>query len=143
MDVGKRVRELREQKGISTNKLANLSGISQSYLRDIELGDKNPTVEVISYICGALNITLQDFFTEQNVEKISPFLSLSLILISPCAKSINGSLWRNLIKFFDIFCRNSDLYNLFSLFSERSFFHCMRSSWVFLLMIFRILFNPL
>ncbi len=78
MDVGKRVRELREQKGISTNKLANLSGISQSYLRDIELGDKNPTVEVISYICGALNITLQDFFTEQNVEKISPFLLSAL-----------------------------------------------------------------
>ena len=64
MDVGKRITELREKKGITTNKLAYLAGISQSYLRDIELGKKNPTVEILSYICGALDISLQDFFTE-------------------------------------------------------------------------------
>ena len=51
MEVGKRIVELRERKNISTNKLANLAGISQSYLRDIEMGKKNPTVEMLSYIC--------------------------------------------------------------------------------------------
>ena len=41
--VGDRLRFFREQKQISTNKLANLAGISQSYVRDIEMGNKNPT----------------------------------------------------------------------------------------------------
>lgn len=71
MDVGKRITYLRIQKGYSVNKLANLSGISQSYLRDVELGKKNPTVEVLSYVCDALNISLSDFFDEQLTEKFS------------------------------------------------------------------------
>ncbi len=62
MDVGKRITELREIKGYTVNKLATLSGISQSYLRDIELGKKQPTVEYLEYICYGLGITLSDFF---------------------------------------------------------------------------------
>lgn len=38
-----------------------MAGISQSYLRDVELGNKNPTVEVLSYLCDALGISLLDF----------------------------------------------------------------------------------
>lgn len=64
MDVGKHIKHYRTLKGYSVNKLANLSGISQSYLRDIELGNKNPTVEILSYICSALDISLADFFND-------------------------------------------------------------------------------
>ena len=73
MDVGKRIVELREKKKISTNKLANLAGISQSYLRDIEMNKKNPTVEMLSYICFALNISMQEFFSE-NDNNINQYL---------------------------------------------------------------------
>lgn len=48
MDIGERIIFLRTAKQYSVNKLANLAGISQSYLRDIELGNKNPTVEILS-----------------------------------------------------------------------------------------------
>ena len=71
MEVGKRITFYRQQQGLTTNKLANLSGLSQSYLRDIELGKKNPTVESLSYICDALNISLSDFFDDSVQEKIS------------------------------------------------------------------------
>lgn len=54
MEVGKRIIELREKKNFTTNYLANKAGISQSYLRAIELGKKNPTVEMLTYICDAL-----------------------------------------------------------------------------------------
>ena len=64
IDVGKRIIELREAKGYTTNKLANLSGISQSYLRYVELGNKNISVEFLSYICDSLNISLSDFFND-------------------------------------------------------------------------------
>lgn len=80
MDVGKRIVELRERKGISTNKLANISGISQSYLRDIELGKKNPTVEILSYICFALDISVQDFFSETQ-SRINPYLISAIQLL--------------------------------------------------------------
>ena len=64
MNVAERIRFFREQKGITVNKLANLAGISQSFLREIELGNKKPTVETISLLCDALNITLKDFFDD-------------------------------------------------------------------------------
>lgn len=64
--VGDRLRFFREQKQISTNKLANLAGISQSYVRDIEMGNKNPTIEVLFQLCKALNISLRDFFDDDN-----------------------------------------------------------------------------
>ncbi len=62
--VGERVKLFRSQKGISTNKLANMSGISQSYLRDIELGIKNPTVEIVYLLCQSLDISLKEFFDD-------------------------------------------------------------------------------
>ena len=61
-NVGERIKELRTKSGLTVNKLANEAGVSQSYLRDIELGNKQPTVEYLEYICEALKITLASFF---------------------------------------------------------------------------------
>ncbi len=66
MDVGSRIRFFREKRNISVNKLAYLSGVSQSYLRDIELGKKQPTVDYLEYICYGLNISLKEFFDVEN-----------------------------------------------------------------------------
>ncbi len=71
MDVGKRIIELREKRGISTNKLANLAGITQSYLRNIEIGKTNPTVEMLEYICEALNISIRDFFEVNETNELT------------------------------------------------------------------------
>ncbi|MBQ7004824.1 MAG: helix-turn-helix transcriptional regulator [Clostridia bacterium] len=62
MDVGSRIKYFRNKRNLSVNKLANLSGVSQSFLRDIELGNKQPTVEYLEYICFGLGITLKEFF---------------------------------------------------------------------------------
>ncbi len=64
MDVGYRIKQLREQKNYTINKLANMAGVSQSYLRDVELDNKNPTIAFLTLICEALDISLQDFFSE-------------------------------------------------------------------------------
>ncbi len=71
MDVAKRITYFRTAKNYSVNKLANLCGISQSYLRDVELGKKNPTVEIISLICNTLDLSLQDFFAENETDTIA------------------------------------------------------------------------
>ncbi len=82
MDVGKRITYLRTKKQYSVNKLATLAGISQSYLRDLELGNKNPTIEILSYICDALDITLKDFFNETLSEKLTDDPLLAAIYIN-------------------------------------------------------------
>lgn len=73
MDIANRIVELRSKRNLTTNKLANMAGISQSYLREIEMGNKNPTVEILCYICDALEISLQAFFDE-NTFNIEPSL---------------------------------------------------------------------
>ena len=76
MDVGIRIKELRELKGYSVNKLATAAGVSQSYLRDIELGNKNPTISFLTLLCEQLEISIQDFFSESSE---SPFNNDPLI----------------------------------------------------------------
>lgn len=68
IDVAERLIYFREMRGITTNKLANLAGISQSHLREIELGQRNPTVETLSYFCEALGISMSEFFNEDDNE---------------------------------------------------------------------------
>ena len=65
MDIAARIKFFREQKGYTVNKLANLAGISQSYLRAVELAQKNPTVDLLSSLCWALDISLRDFFNDE------------------------------------------------------------------------------
>ena len=74
MDIGNRIKFFREKQNITVNKLANMAGVSQSYLRDLELGVKQPTVEYLSYICDALGISLKQFFS--NEEQDNEFIEL-------------------------------------------------------------------
>jgi transcriptional regulator with XRE-family HTH domain len=71
MDVAERIKFFRERKGITVNKLANTAGVSQSFLREIELGKKKPTVETLDVLCDALGVTLRDFFDEATLSPAS------------------------------------------------------------------------
>lgn len=62
MEIGDLVKHFRLKQNLSVNKLADLAGISQSYLRDVELNKKNPTVATLALICEPLKISLADFF---------------------------------------------------------------------------------
>lgn len=81
-DVAARLTELREKSGLTTNRLANNAGISQSHLREIELGKKNPTVETLSLICCELGVDLAEFFSPEESE-ITPALLSSVKKLSP------------------------------------------------------------
>ena len=72
MEIGQRIMELRESAGWTTNRLANLCGLSQSFLRSVELGEKGISVENLQLICDTLHISLRDFFdvpSEQDTER--------------------------------------------------------------------------
>ncbi len=61
--VAKRIIDLCEEKGIATNALANLSGVSPSTVYSM-LNEKsqNPGVVSIKKLCDGLDITLREFF---------------------------------------------------------------------------------
>lgn len=63
INIGERITYFRTSRGFSVNYLANQSGISQSYLREIEMGHySNPSVDVLDALCNALGISLKEFF---------------------------------------------------------------------------------
>ena len=62
--LGQRIRNYRTDKGLSQEKLAELSGCHHTYIGQIERGEKNATIESIEKIAAALNISLSKLFEE-------------------------------------------------------------------------------
>ena len=67
MDIGEAIRErileLCADRGISLNRLATLSGITQSTLNNIISGrNKSTTVSTIKKLCDGLEISIVEFF---------------------------------------------------------------------------------
>lgn len=54
---GKRVRELRKERGLSQVELAAKVGIDRSYMGFLERGERNPSLEMIAKIAEALSVT--------------------------------------------------------------------------------------
>ena len=66
-DIPKRLKELREKKGLTVYKLAQLSGYSYQYIKEIEDGAKsNPSIRALMRICNALGVSLIDFLFPGN-----------------------------------------------------------------------------
>ena len=68
-EIGEKIRKLREKEYITQNALANRAGVSPTYIYQLEQGLKSPTVEYLGYICAGLNISLAEFFAEEQSEK--------------------------------------------------------------------------
>ena len=60
--LGKRVRELRAERKLSMEKLAELSGIDYRQLSYVELGEVNTTISTASAIAKGLGIPLVELF---------------------------------------------------------------------------------
>lgn len=62
----KRILELCKERNITINRLATLSGITQSTLNNIVKGNsKTPTLQTIVYLCAGFNIDIIDFFSSE------------------------------------------------------------------------------
>ena len=63
--VVRRILELCEERKISLNKLADMSGVTQSTLNNIVSGrNKSTTVSTVKKLCDGLDITVDEFFCE-------------------------------------------------------------------------------
>ena len=66
--LGQRIRNYRTAKGLSQEKLAELSGCHATYIGQIERGEKNATIESIEKISIGLNISLSTLFEKLGTE---------------------------------------------------------------------------
>ncbi len=62
--VGLRIKNLRNEKNISQEKLADIADIDRTYLAGVELGKRNPSLKSLEKILNALEISFADFFKE-------------------------------------------------------------------------------
>ena len=63
-EIGIKIRNLRKEKGLSQEALANLSDLDRTYIPSIERGERNISIEVIYKLCNALNIRISDLFKQ-------------------------------------------------------------------------------
>ena len=63
-DVGLKLRELRDRRGITLRELAARSGISHSAISMIERGKISPTIDTLACVLEALGTNLAGFFVE-------------------------------------------------------------------------------
>jgi transcriptional regulator with XRE-family HTH domain len=62
--IGARIRELRAQKGLTLDALAERADVSRSMLSRIERGESSPTAQLMNKVCSGLDITLSILFAE-------------------------------------------------------------------------------
>lgn len=66
---GQSVQDLRKQKGLTQEDLAEEVGVDRSYMGFIERGEKNPTLDKVMKIADALDVDAADLFYFQKSEK--------------------------------------------------------------------------
>jgi len=60
--LGQRVRELRQETGLSQEKFALLISMDRTYLASVELGKRNISITNIEKIANGLGISLSELF---------------------------------------------------------------------------------
>ncbi|BBB92700.1 MAG TPA: helix-turn-helix transcriptional regulator [Methylomusa anaerophila] len=62
----KKLANLRKARGWSQKKLSDKSGVSQTYISELEADKKQPTVFVVQKIAAALEMTVSELLDETN-----------------------------------------------------------------------------
>lgn len=76
-DFGERLKQMREEKGISQKELADKAEIDRTYMSKLESDSSNPSYDKITKICESLGISLADFFGETEKIEKEPGIILS------------------------------------------------------------------
>jgi len=64
MAIGHRVRQLREQKGLSQGDVERVSGMLRTYISRVENGHRVPSLDTLGRFATALNVPLYQLFCE-------------------------------------------------------------------------------
>lgn len=66
MDIAERLKTIRKSKNISVYRLSQLSGVSETHIRDLERGDRNPSFDTLNRLAMPLGLSLSELFNESD-----------------------------------------------------------------------------
>lgn len=96
-NIGQRIRQLRESRGMTQSQLQARSRVSRSYLSRIESGQMTPSLGTLEKISEALGVGLNRFFVPQsNGEALmeDPFIQG----LRPFLRQLNWEQWQSILK---------------------------------------------
>ena len=73
---GLKMKQFRQKKNYSLQDLANLTGVSKSYLNEIENGKKHPKHDKIAQLAAALNCTYDDLVSTKLDKSLAPIAEI-------------------------------------------------------------------
>ena len=68
--LGSRVRDIRQRKGLTQAEVADVCGIEQSYLSRIERGEFRPQLDTIVLLAQGVRVTLSELFEGIEIEDL-------------------------------------------------------------------------
>jgi transcriptional regulator with XRE-family HTH domain len=66
MEISERLKSVRKSKNMSVYKLSQLSGVSETHIRDLERGDRNPSFDTLSRLAKPMGLSLSELFNESD-----------------------------------------------------------------------------
>ncbi len=91
MDLGEKIKQMRNQKGLTQKELADRCELTKGYISQLENNLNSPSIATLTDILAALGSNLAEFFQEETEEKVvyskNEFIE----------KDENGLLWKWLI----------------------------------------------
>ena len=93
-----RIKILRKQKGVSARDMSLSIGQNATYINQIEIGRKLPSLQALFYICDYLKITPHQFFEDDNpapkmleelIEELKKLDAKTLELITDLVRQLN------------------------------------------------------
>lgn len=64
VQIGQLLKDLRDERGWSLREFGLIVGMSKTYLGDIELGKRNPTINSLEKIVAGYGLTVREFFAK-------------------------------------------------------------------------------
>lgn len=64
VQIGQLLKDLRDERGWSLREFGLIVGMNKTYLGDIELGERNPTINSLEKIVAGYGLTVREFFAK-------------------------------------------------------------------------------
>ena len=74
MDTNERLRQILDERGLTTYKMSELSGLSHTTLANVFKRNTIPSISTLQAICNGFGITLSQFFAEGDMVEMTPEL---------------------------------------------------------------------
>lgn len=69
LELGARIKELREERGLTQEQLAERADRHRAYVGGVERGERNPTLDVIHSIAMGLDVEIADLFAPRRGQR--------------------------------------------------------------------------